>query len=103
MACRENIILRQIKQRNTNLLAGEFAWFDHKFRPRLRRPYFNSFARDTQSILVFNSGALARAKRARSVPLHFQFFSACCIAFEYLKKKKIPQETDLEYTVQFLA
>ena len=52
MACRENIILRQIKQRNTNLLAREFAWFDHKFRPRLRRPYFNSFARDTQSILV---------------------------------------------------
>ena len=52
MACRKNIILRQIKQRNTNLLAGEFAWFDHKFRPRLRRPYFNSFARDTQSILV---------------------------------------------------
>ena len=66
MACRENIVLRQIKQRNTNLLAGEFAGFDHKFRPRLRRPYFNSFARDTQSILVFNSGALARAKRARS-------------------------------------
>ena len=66
MACREKIILRQIKQRNTNLLAGEFAWFDHKFRPRLRRLYFNSLARDTQSILVFNSGALARAKRARS-------------------------------------
>ena len=52
VACRGNIILRQIKQRNTNLLAREFAWFDHKFRPRLRRPYFNSFARDTQSILV---------------------------------------------------
>ena len=52
VACRKNIILRQIKQRNTNLPAGEFAWFDHKFRPRLRRPYFNSFARDTQSILV---------------------------------------------------
>ena len=52
VACRGNIILRQIKQRNTNLLAREFAWFDHKFRPRLRRPYFNSFARDTQSILA---------------------------------------------------
>ena len=40
----------KIKQRNTNLLAGDFAWFDHKFFPRLRRPSFNSFARDTRTI-----------------------------------------------------
>ena len=39
------MFLDKIKQRNRNLLAGDFAWFDRKFRSRLRQPSFNSFAR----------------------------------------------------------
>ena len=76
VACRKNIILRQIKQRNTNLLAAEFAWFDHKFRPRLRRPYFNSFARDTQSILVL-AGMSSAYLISGSIPGTNPEVSAC--------------------------
>ena len=44
-----------------------------------------------------------RSDRSRPIMWTFKKRKKECTLYEYLKKKKIPQKTDLEYTVQFLA
>ena len=44
-----------------------------------------------------------RSDQSRPIMRTFKKRKKECILYEYLKKKKIPQKTDLEYTVQFLA
>ena len=44
-----------------------------------------------------------RSDRSRPIMRTFKKRKKECTLYEYLKKKKFPQKTDLEYTVQFLA